>query len=354
MSAKQLPTTYGKSVIERKLGEGGMGTVYLGRHQSLGIPVAIKVLPEYLTMKDPIYAQRFAREARLSAKLRHPNIVSVMDYGIEGRHHYLVMEYIAGLTCNQKVEREKKLIWPEAVKIVRQVADGLGYAAKKGIIHRDVSPANILLDNDGVAHIADLGLAREITVDPKKVRLTRTGTSLGTPYYASPEQIVDASTVDSRSDIYSLGVTFYYLVCGKVPYTGTAFEVMAKHVQAPLPSPKEHELDLPDAVCDVIKKMVAKKPEGRYQSYEELCQDLDRLLKEAEVSAAGCKDESMVLKRADAAQLPDEKGSGEVAMRSSQKTAIVVPERTRGKLIVYIVAAAVAVAAAVVAILLRG
>ena len=352
MSPEQLPSTYGKCLIDRKIGEGGMGTVYLGRHQSLGIPVAIKVLPGYLTMKDPMFAERFAREARLAARLRHPNIISVIDYGLEGNSYYLVMEYIDGPTCKQKVEAEKKLAWQEAVRIAKEVADGLGYAAEKSIIHRDVNPANILLDSDGGAHIADLGLAREITSDPSKVSLTLTGTSLGTPYYMSPEQIIDSKTVDFRSDIYSLGITLYYLVCGQVPYTGTAFETMTKQVQAPLPSPKEHEPGLPDAVCDVIKKMAAKKPADRYQSYEELCQELDRLLQGAEVSAAGFKDESTVVEHEDAAQFSYEKASEQVAGRSSEKTVIIAPESAKGRLIVYIIAVAAAVAAAVVAAIL--
>ena len=274
MDTEQPPAVCGKCTIERKIGEGGMATVYLGRHRTLGIPVAIKVLSALLTTKAPRFAERFAREARLAARLRHSNIVSVIDSGQAGGAHYLVMEYIDGPTCSQKVETEGKLAWPEAVTIVKQVAEGLGYAAKKGVIHRDVNPANIMIDSDGVARIADLGLAKEITPDPAKVSLTRTGTSLGTPYYMSPEQIMSAQEVDVRSDIYSLGMTLYHLVCGRVPYTGTAFEIMTKHVQAPLPAPKTHAPELPDVVCDVIKKMVAKNPDLRYQGYENLCEDL--------------------------------------------------------------------------------
>ena len=351
MGHERPPVVFGKCVVERKIGEGGMGTVYLGRHQTLGIPVAIKVLPAYLNMKDRAFAQRFEREARLAAGLRHPNIVHVIDSGTEGGQRYLVMEYIDGPTCRQKVEAGNKLAWPEAVQVVRQVANALGYGVRKGIIHRDVKPDNIMIDSDGVPRITDLGLAKEVAVTPEKARLTRTGTSLGTPFYMSPEQINNAKDVDFRSDIYSLGITLYYLACGRVPYAGTAFEVMAKHVQAPLPSPKLHAPDLPDAVCDVIKKMTAKKPEHRYQSYEGLCEDLERTLRGEEVSAAGFGDESVVTGEAPAS--PNERASEEAAAGALQETVIVGPGGNRRKLIIYAIAVAIAVAATIAAILLR-
>ncbi|MDP6438226.1 MAG: serine/threonine-protein kinase [Candidatus Brocadiia bacterium] len=354
MGAEQPPVVCGKCTIERKIGEGGMATVYLGRHRTLGIPVAIKVLSAHLTTKDPRFAERFAREARLAARLRHPNIISVIDSGHEGGAHYLVMEYIDGPTCSQMVETEGKLAWPEAVKIVKQVAEGLGYAARKGIMHRDVNPANIMIDSDGVARIADLGLAKEITPDPGRVRLTRTGTSLGTPYYMSPEQIMSAKEVDVRSDIYSLGMTLYHLVCGHVPYTGTAFEIMTKHVQAPLPTPKTHVPKLPDAVCDVIKEMAAKNPDLRYQNYEDLCEDLEGILAGREVSAAGFEDESMVTAGVGAPHRLDKDASDEVLTRSLQKTSVVGPAGGKRKLVVFAVAAAMLAAAIALVMLWQG
>ncbi len=354
MGRDDSPKAYGKFIIQRKISEGGMGKVYLAHHETLGMPAAVKVLPPYLTLKDRTFALRFAREARLAAQLRHPNIVRVLDSGREGDYHYLVMEYLDGPTCKQKVETEGKLPWREAVGIVRQVADGLGHAAKKGIIHRDVNPANIIIDSDGIPRITDLGLAREVSGDPKKVSLTQTGTSLGTPYYMSPEQIMDAKSVDLRSDVYSLGITLYHLVSGRVPYTGTAFEVMAKHVQTALPPPKDYAPDLPDALCDVIKKMAAKKPGRRYQDYDLLLADLDRLLKDEPVSAAGFQDESVVSEAEPNAQPPDTRPMGDVAARSAQETLIIQARRGRSKAVLYAVAvaAAAALAAAIILIFL--
>ena len=352
MDGLRSSRTYGKCVISKKISAGGMGAVYLGRHESLGIPVAVKVLPEYLTLKDPMFAKRFEREARLTAMLRHPNIVNIIDYGIENNQHYLVMEYIDGPTCKEKVEAEKRLPWQEAAQIVRQVAAGLGYAASKGVIHRDVNPANIILDGDGRAHIADLGLARDVTGDPSRVALTQTGTSLGTPYYMSPEQIMDAKNVDLRSDIYSLGITLYHLICGQVPYTGTAFEIMTKHMQAPLPPLQERVPDLPESVSLVIKKMAAKKPENRYQDYDELRSDLDALLRGGEVSAADFAHESMVSHTQDLAELSRDAEDDPIARRAAEKTLIIKPSVRKGKRMLYVAAAIAAAIAAVIAAIL--
>ena len=347
---EERPQRYGKCTVETKLGEGGMGSVYYGTHESLGIPVAVKVLPRYLDIKDPEYAHRFFREARLAAKLRHPNIVRVIDSGTEGNHHYLVMEYIDGETCREKVEKEDRLDWREAVEIIKQVADALGYAAESGVIHRDVTPDNIMIDSHGQARITDLGLAKEAAAD--RTGVTRTGASLGTPYYMSPEQINSARDVDYRSDIYSLGVTLYHLVCGQVPYTGSTFEVMTKHVREPLPSPQEHVADLPDQFGDVIRKMTAKDPERRYQSYEELTEDLDLLLKGEEVSAAGFTEESMVTQPQSASM----QRGGEGMERSAEKTQIqqpaAKPAQQNNTAIYIAVSIVVAVIAAAVAIIL--
>ncbi len=288
----ELPETIGPVRIERKIGEGGMGSVYQGRHKTLDIPLAVKVLPKHIDLKDPEYSQRFSREARIAARLKHPNLVQVHDFGVESGFYYLVMDYVEGPTCSAEVQRLGRLDWHRAVEIARQVAAGLEFAASKGIIHRDVTPGNIILESDGTARITDLGLAKETTADA--TGLTRSGASLGTPYYMSPEQINSARDVDFRTDIYSLGATLYHMVCGKVPYTGTTFEVMTKQVREPLPSPKIHVPELPDDLCDVIRKMMAKAPGDRYQSYDELRQDLSNLLEGKPVIASGFRDQSMV------------------------------------------------------------
>ncbi len=299
----EVPESIGGCRIEKKIGEGGMGSVYLGRHKTLDIPRAVKVLPKHIDLKDPEYSQRFFREARIAARLRHPNLVQVHECGAEEGYYYLIMDYVEGPTCRELVEREGTLDWKEAIRITRQTAQGLEYAASKGIIHRDVTPGNIIIDSDGTARITDLGLAKETAADA--TGLTRSGASLGTPYYMSPEQINSARDVDFRTDIYSLGATLYHMVCGTVPYTGTTFEVMTKQVREPLPSPKNHVPDLPDALCDVIRKMMAKSPNDRYGSYQDLIDDLDKLVRGEPVSAAGFTDQSMVT-----ATVPESAGRG--------------------------------------------
>ena len=269
-------------------------------------------------------------------------MVQVHECGADEGYYYLIMDYVEGPTCRELVERDGKLDWKEAVRITRQVAQGLEYASSKGIIHRDVTPGNIIIDSDGTARITDLGLAKETSADA--TGLTRSGASLGTPYYMSPEQINSARDVDFRTDIYSLGATLYHMICGKVPYTGTTFEVMTKQVREPLPSPKIHVPDLPDALCDVIRKMMAKSPDARYDDYQALAKDLDKLLQGELVSAAGFKDQSMVT-----AQVP-----GSLAVdRSLDKTQIANPPARRSNmpLVIAIVIGAI-IAVAVLALIL--
>jgi len=329
--SQELPETIGPVRIERKIGEGGMGSVYMGRHKTLDIPLAVKVLPKHIDLKDPEYSQRFSREARIAARLKHRNLVQVHDFGVESGFYYLVMDYVEGPTCTEEVQKQGRLDWRKAVDVARQVAEGLEYAASKGIIHRDVTPGNIILDTEGTARITDLGLAKETSDDV--TGLTRSGASLGTPYYMSPEQINSARDVDFRTDIYSLGATLYHMVCGKVPYTGTTFEVMTKQVREPLPNPKIHVPDLPDDLCDVIRKMMAKSPGDRYQSYKELRQDLSDLLDGKPVTATGFRDQSMVT-----AATTTEPGVVSQSMDdlASQKTIVANPRARRSNLPIWI------------------
>ena len=339
----EMPESVGQCRVERKIGEGGMGSVYLGRHKTLDIPVAIKLLPKHIDLKDPEYSQRFSREAKIAARLRHPNLVQVHDYGAEAGYYYLVMDYVEWPTCSEEVQRLGQLDWRRAVDITSQVSEGLEYAASKGIIHRDVTPGNIILDADGTARITDLGLAKETTADA--TGLTRSGASLGTPYYMSPEQINSARDVDFRTDIYSLGATLYHMVCGKVPYTGTTFEVMTKQVREPLPSPKIHVPELPDDLCDVIRKMMAKSPGDRYENYKALREDLANLLEGKSVSASGFTDQSMVTQMPFADGIPPEDQMADV---SQEKTHLANPPAPKSKastlLIVLVIGVLVALA----------
>jgi serine/threonine protein kinase len=342
-----IPETVGPCRIEKKIGEGGMGSVYLGRHKTLDIPMAVKVLPKHIDLKDPEYSQRFSREAKIAARLRHPNMVQVHDYGVEGGYYYLIMDYVEGPTCSVEVQEKGKLPWRQAVQIASGIARGLEYAAGKGIIHRDVTPGNIIIDADGTPRITDLGLAKEAASDA--TGLTRSGASLGTPYYMSPEQINSARDVDFRTDIYSLGATLYHMVCGQVPYTGTTFEVMTKQVREPLPSPKDHVPDLPEELCDVIRKMMAKAPADRYQTYDELQADFAALLAGGPVSAAGFRDQSMVN-----ADLPV--GADSMADFSAEKTQLANPPSRRGTpWVIYVLIGLMGIiAVGILLLLLRG
>ena len=286
------PTQLGEWEIDRKLGEGGMGSVYLGRSKRTGLSAAIKVLPKSLALRDSRYRERFFREASLAARMRHPNMVEVRDSGEDDQYYFLVMDYVEGHTCKDIVEGRGSLSWQDAFDIGSRVATGLEYALAHHVIHRDVNPGNIIIDDEDTPRIADMGLAKEESTE--LAGLTRTGASLGTPYYMSPEQIQNARNVDFRTDIYSLGATLYHLICGTVPYTGTTFEVMTKQVSEPLPDPHGVVPSLPDSVCDIMRMMMAKNPEDRYASYEDLRDDFQNALRGKSILASGFEDHSLI------------------------------------------------------------
>ena len=281
---------FGNYVLKRPLGHGALGTVYLAEDVASHRRVALKVLSATFAGNGE-YTRSFLTEARLATQLHHPSIVSVYDYGRERGHYYLVMEYVDGESCKIRLATKGRFPWREAAQIAVEVAEGLKAAAAQGIIHRDVKPENILLDSQGRARIADLGLAKEVDVPTP----LPSDTSLGTPDYMSPEQVNNSETVDFRSDIYSLGATLFHMVCGKAPYTGhSAYEVMVKHVVADLPSPLKYAPDLPRDLCDVMRKMMAGSPEDRYASYDELISDLQALLTGQPVVASQFRDHSML------------------------------------------------------------
>jgi len=281
---------YGRCLVERVIGRGARSTVYLAWHQAFQIPVAVKVMSKAGDHGDGLFSERFLREARIAAQLTHPNIVRVYDCGETEDSYYLVLEYIEGESCRDKLDQWGAFDWQRAVQIILQVAEGLQYATKKGIIHRDLKPENIMIDSEGNIRIADLGLAKEVM--PGRASATADGDVLGTPYYMSPEQIRQPSQVDFRSDIYSLGATLYHLASGEVPFEApTPFEIMTKHLNEPLTNPRERRSDLPEALCDIIVRMMDKDPDMRQQSHGELIKDLEQLL-EAEPAAAGAVEEA--------------------------------------------------------------
>src|SRR3954453_15794441 len=261
-----------------KLGKGAMGTVYKGRQTALDRIVAVKVLPKKLA-ENPEFVDRFYKEGRAAARLAHNNIVQAIDVGsTPDGFHYFVMEYVEGLTLYDimqpaPVGEGRTFSEAEALDVTIQMADALAHAHQRNLIHRDVKPKNILLTKDGVAKLTDLGLAR--AMDDKEAAETEAGKAYGTPYYISPEQIRGDVDIDFRADIYSLGATMYHLVTGKPPFDGeTPSAVMHKHLKQPL-TPADHvNTALSAGVGEIIDVAMAKNRDDRYQSTEDLLEDL--------------------------------------------------------------------------------
>jgi predicted Ser/Thr protein kinase len=247
--------------IEREIGRGGMGVVYLGIQKSLDRRVAVKVLPKRLA-DDPKFRIRFEREALALATLNHANIVQIIDRGIAGDIFYLVMEYVDGVSL-RRLQLDGKLPAEQALAIVPQICTALEYAHGKGIVHRDIKPENILLTTDGQVKITDFGLARIVHGDAsvQEQRLTHTNVLMGTPEYMAPEQRERARTVDHRADIFSLGVIFYEMLTGELPLG--RFQVPSKKVA----------LDV--RLDEVILKSLEKEPDLRYQRAQQLSKDVE-------------------------------------------------------------------------------
>ena len=268
----------GKYPVERRLGSGGMGSVWLGHHPDLDIPVAIKVPSPLLVAHDPDFVTRFLLEARTAAQINHPNVVRFYDAGCDGGRYYIVMEYVDGGTVRDRLKAvQGPLPLDEALCMVDAIAAALEAAAKFRIIHRDIKPENIMLDSTGTAKLADLGLAKQLG-RPGPHSETGAGLAMGTPGYMAPEQARDARSADARADIYALGATLYHMVTGGPPFEAVSpFELMLKHVRDPLPPPETRNPRLPAPVGEVIGKMMAKDPEQRYQTAAALRVDLQRV-----------------------------------------------------------------------------
>jgi serine/threonine protein kinase len=214
------------------LGQGGMGAVYKARQPALDRLVALKVLPPFAA-KDPGFAERFNREARALARLNHPNIVAVHDFGRAGELHYLVMEFVDGANLRQ-IEQAGNLTPEQALAIVPQICEALQFAHNEGIVHRDIKPENLLVDKKGRVKITDFGIAKMLGAPGSKVSLTGAGDVVGTPHYMAPEQIEKAQTVDHRADIYSLGVVFYEMLTGELPLGKFALPSQKVHIDVRL------------------------------------------------------------------------------------------------------------------------
>jgi predicted Ser/Thr protein kinase len=263
----------GPAELQRKLGEGGMGTVYLGRHPGLNRPVAVKILTAPLA-QNAEFIERFQREARLAARLEHPNVVQVHDVGEQDGLHYIVMQYIEGKSLDQILKERKKLALNEALSITKRVAVALAAAARLGIVHRDIKPHNILVSKDGMVKVADFGLAKD---NDANRTISATGQIVGTPYFMSPEQ-AEGKAVDPRGDLYSLGATLYPMLTGKRLFEGSSpLAIVMKQIrEQPVPA-RELDPSIPPAVGEILDRLLKKEPAQRYASAEELVKAIDAL-----------------------------------------------------------------------------
>ena len=270
---EDLPDIPGFQIL-KTLGRGGMANVYLGLQESMEREVAIKVmLPQLLT--DPSFGDRFLREARIAAKLAHPHIVAVIDVGVVNDMYYMAMEFHPGGDLKAKIR--KGLGQKEAIRIMKDIAGALDYAHKNGFVHRDIKPDNILFSRSGSAVLSDFGIARAADGG---THLTATGSVVGTPHYMSPEQ-AQGKPVDGRADLYSLGIMFYQMLVGTVPFNGdSALSIGIKHIRDPIPR-------LPEGLSKYqtfIDKLLAKEPDDRWQTGADVVRTLEVLEAEGSLS----------------------------------------------------------------------
>ena len=266
----------GKYRVKGELGRGGMGAVYLAEQPGLGRDVAIK---ELIQSADPVALRRFLQEAQVMARTSHPNLVQVHDMELMGSVNYLVLEFVRGRSLRDWIN-EKEIPPPQVFAIMHGVLQALDYAHRRAIVHRDMKPENVLISDEGNVKVADFGIARLMDDTGVGGTATKTGTTVGTPQYMSPEQ-VSSSKVDGRSDLYSAGIMFYELVAGQPPFTATEadgpFTLMAKHVQAPPKPPSVFRPGLNLELEQVIMRSLAKRPEDRYQTGQEFDDAMSRV-----------------------------------------------------------------------------
>jgi hypothetical protein len=299
--AMRLPQTslksghqFGDYRIERLLGVGGMGDVYLATQHPIKRKVALKILPAKLT-SDREALDRFFNEMRMTAKFEHPNIATAFEAGKVEDFHYLAMAYVDGEDLDVALARETRLPEKKALTITRKVAEALDYAWDKGkVLHRDIKPGNIMLDKAGEVRLMDLGISKSLN-EPGSGGMTTAGFVIGTPYYMSPEQARGRNDLDFRSDIYSLGATLYHLLTGSEPFDNDdPLVVMTQHINEPAPSAQIKNPDVSDGCCALLERMLAKSPDDRYVNWQALTKDIDRVIagemppaKKARVAAPG-------------------------------------------------------------------
>src|SRR5438874_7576260 len=266
----------GKYRVKGELGRGGMGTVYLAEQPGLGREVAIK---ELIQSADPTSLRRFLQEAKVMARTSHPNLVQVHDTELQGNVNYLVLEFVRGRSLRNWMS-QAPLPPPQVFAVMHGVLQALDYAHRHAVVHRDMKPENVLISDEGMVKVADFGIARLMDDTGVGGTATKTGTTVGTPQYMSPEQ-VSSSKVDGRSDLYSAGIMFYELVAGQPPFTASdadgPFTLMAKHVQAPPKPPSVFQPGLNLDLEQVILTSLSKRPEDRFHTGQEFDAAMSRV-----------------------------------------------------------------------------
>ncbi len=273
-SGKSKASELGDFKLLKKLGEGGMGEVYLARQQGLDRMVALKVLSKQLGKKETFVA-RFFREARAMARLDHPNVLKVFAVETDKGRHYVAIEYVDGQTMQDWVNQLGRLSVADAVLVTIQCAQALVHAHDASLVHRDIKPDNVLVTRTGHVKVADFGLAKAADDD---MSMTQSGTGLGTPLYMAPEQARNAKAVDLRADIYALGCSFYHFLTGELPFKGeTALELVMAKEKGLFTSARKLNNEIPDRLDLLVDRMIAKDPDHRYADCTELLADLNAM-----------------------------------------------------------------------------
>ena len=278
----------GQYVLVERLGEGGMGTVYKARHRRMERDVALKVIRrERLNNREAV--RRFRQEIQAAARLAHENVVMAYDADQAGDVHFFAMEYVEGPTLSRLVHERGALPVRDACDFIRQAALGLQHAHEMGMVHRDIKPSNLLFSKSGRVKILDMGLAR-LQTPPEaqgQTRLTQEGLVMGTPDFLAPEQARSAHWADIRSDLYALGCTFYFLLAAQPPYPdGTLTEKLVQHCVDPPPDLSRIRVGIPPAILGVLRRLMAKRPEDRFQTPAEVARALEPFCHERAASRA--------------------------------------------------------------------
>ncbi|MDA0831646.1 MAG: serine/threonine-protein kinase [Planctomycetota bacterium] len=275
-----LPPQIGPYLIEGKLGAGGMGTVYKGRHKVTGSLAAVKVLPPTLAREDG-FVERFNREIEALRKLENPHVVKLFDSGVDEETSYYAMEYVEGETLTQTLYREKRLPWRQVIEISLQICSALKAAHDAGIIHRDLKPSNLMISPDGTVKLTDFGVAQVFAAS----KLTVTGGIIGTAEYMSPEQ-TQGQRVTKKSDLYSLGAVMYVMITGRPPFTGkTTIDIIQKHRFSQFDHPRTFVPEIPSWLDEIVCTLLDKNPDKRFPDAFVLSRRLNEVLMKVEISS---------------------------------------------------------------------